>query len=354
MSATRADFPVLERVAYLNAGSVGPLSRGTADVMAEWERAGFTGGRGTQSSFAARLELRERLRAGLADLLGAPSENLALTGSTTDGCHIVLSGLGLRPEDQVVTTDAEHIGLLGTLGSCGASSIKVAPVLGCSAAEALRAVVDAVTPRTRLIALSHVLWLNGQVLPVADIKRETGLPVLVDGAQSVGAIPVRVTDVDYYTVSGQKWLCGPELTGALYVADPQALRPRLQIDPASSGIPERSGAARLEMLFHPGALSAGLLQAIEELPPDAFERGAELTRHCRQVLLEAGVNVLTEPDQGTLVSFTTALAPEQAVSRCEEHGVVIRSLPNGWLRASCGWWNSVEGVDRLVASLTGG
>jgi L-cysteine/cystine lyase len=351
MSATRADFPVLERVAYLNAGSVGPLSRGTADAMAEWERAGLTAGRGAHSSFPARLELRERLRARLADLLGAPQENLALTGSTTEGCHIVLAGLGLRPEDEVVTTDAEHFGLVGTLGSCGAST-KIAPVLGCSAAEALRAVVEAVTPRTRLIALSHVLWLNGQVLPIADIKRETGLPVLVDGAQSVAAIPVRVSDVDYYTVSGQKWLCGPELTGALYVADPEGLRPRLQIDPAASGMAERSAASRLEMLFHPGALSAGLLHAIEELPPDAFERAAELTRHCRQALLEVGIDVLTEPDQGTLVSFTTALAPEQAVSRCEEHGVVIRALPNGWLRASCGWWNSEEDVDRLVASLT--
>ncbi|MBJ7597857.1 MAG: aminotransferase V [Candidatus Nephthysia bennettiae] len=350
MSAMRADFPVLERLAYLNAGSVGPLSRGTADVMAEWERAGLTGGRGAHSSFAARLELRERLRTALADMLGVPPENLALTGSTTDGCHIVLAGLGLRPEDEVVTTDAEHIGLLGTLGSTGAA-IRVAPVLGRSAPEALRAVVDAVTPRTRLIALSHVLWLNGQVLPVADIKRETGLPVLVDGAQSVGAIPVRVTDVDYYTVSGQKWLCGPELTGALYVVDPEALRPRMHVDPATTGLPERTGASRLEMLLHPGALSAGLLHAIEELPPDAFERAAELTRHCRQALLTSGLNVLTEADQGTLVSFTTALTPEDAVSSCEEHGVVIRALPNGWLRASCGWWNSVEDVDRLVASL---
>jgi L-cysteine/cystine lyase len=352
MTATRADFPVLERVAYLNAGSVGPLSRQTAAAMAEQEQLGLTSGRGAHSSFAARIELRERLREVLAGLVGAPAENLALTGSTTEGCHIVLTGLGLRPEDEVVTTDAEHFGLLGTLGSSGAV-MRVAPVLGRSAAEAVQAVVDAVTPRTRLIALSHVLWLNGQVLPIAEIKRETGLPVLVDGAQSVGAIPVQATAVDYYTVSGQKWLCGPELTGGLYVADPEMLRPRMQIDAAAAGIPERTGAARLEMLFHPGALSAGLLSAIEQLPPDAFERGAEITRHCRSALLEARIQVLTEPDQGTLVSFTTALPPDQAVSACEEHQVVIRRLPNGWLRASCGWWNSADDVERLVASLTG-
>ncbi|MDQ6742296.1 MAG: aminotransferase class V-fold PLP-dependent enzyme, partial [Candidatus Dormibacteraeota bacterium] len=151
MTATRADFPVLQRVAYLNAGSVGPLSRHTAEAMAEQERLGLTSGRGAHSSFEARLELRERLRERLAGLVGSPAENLALTGSTTEGCHVVLTGLGLRPEDEVVTTDAEHFGLLGTLGSSGAA-IRLAPVLGRSAGEVLQAVVDAVTPRTRLIA----------------------------------------------------------------------------------------------------------------------------------------------------------------------------------------------------------
>jgi L-cysteine/cystine lyase len=353
MTATRADFPVLQRVAYLNAGSVGPLSRHTAEAMAEQENLGLTRGRGAHSSFEARLELRERLRERLAGLVGSPAENLALTGSTTEGCHVVLAGLGLRPEDEVVTTDAEHFGLLGTLGSSGAA-IRFAPVLGRGTGEVLQAVVDAVTPRTRLIALSHVLWLNGQVLPIAEIKRETGLPVLVDGAQSVGAIPVDATAVDYYTVSGQKWLCGPELTGGLYVADPELLRPRMQIDAAAAGIPERTGAARLEMIFHPGALTAGLLSAVEQLPPDAYERAAEVTRRCRGALLEAGVEVLTEPDQGTLVSFRTAVTPDEAVSSCEENDVVIRRLPNGWLRASCGWWNSAEDVDRMVASVAAG
>jgi L-cysteine/cystine lyase len=170
----------------------------------------------------------------------------------------------------------------------------------------------------------------------------------------VGAIPVDATAADYYTVSGQKWLCGPELTGALYVADPQSLRPRLLPDPATPEIPERRGAARLEMLFHPGALSAGFLTAIEEMPEDAFERAAEITRGCREALLDAGVQVLTEPEQGTLVSFTTPVPPDQAVSACEEAGVVIRHLPNGWLRASCGWWNSLDDVRRLVASLPRG
>jgi L-cysteine/cystine lyase len=350
VTATRADFPVLERVAYLNAGSVGPLSRRTAEAMSEWEEKALREGRGAHSSFELRMELRSRLRTALAGLVGAAPENLALTASTTEGCHLVLSGLQLKPEDEVITTDAEHFGLLGTLRSSGAS-IKVAPVLGRSPEEAVQALREAVTPQTRLIALSHVLWLNGQVLPIDEIKRATWLPLLVDGAQSVGAIPVDATVADYYTVSGQKWLCGPEATGALYVADPERLRPRLMIDPASSGIPVWTGASRLEMMFHPASLSAGLLAAVEELPPDGFQRGAELARRCREALVEAGFSVMSAPGQGTLVSFTASLPPPEVVAACMEQDVVIRWLPNGWLRASCGWWNSPEDVDRLVESL---
>src|SRR5581483_927232 len=67
-------------------------------------------------------------------------------------------------------------------------------------------------------------WLTGNLLPVAELKEATGLPLLVDGAQSAGAIPVDAAAIDYYTVSAQKWLCGPDATGALAVAAPEALR----------------------------------------------------------------------------------------------------------------------------------
>ena len=141
---------------------------------------------------------------------------MTLTTSTTEGCNIVLGGLGLGPDDEIVTTTDEHFGLLGALATSGARIVVVAPD-----ADAIRA---AVTPRTRLLALSQVIWTTGRILPVLDLRAETGIPVLVDGAQSVGAIPVSAAGLDYLTVSGQKWLCGPDATGALVVADPEAAR----------------------------------------------------------------------------------------------------------------------------------
>ena len=80
------------------------------------------------------------------------------------------------------------------------------------------------TPRTKLLALSQVLWTTGRVLPVRELRETTGIPVLVDGAQSVGAIPVSAGGIDFLTISGQKWLCGPDSTGGLVVADPERLR----------------------------------------------------------------------------------------------------------------------------------
>src|SRR5215208_3932712 len=142
----RASFPALERVAYLNAGSMGPLAIPTAETMRNELQRQLEEGRGGLPFFERMVDLRAQVREQLAALLGVGSENLALTTSTTESCNIVLSGLDLGPEDEIVTSDSEHFGLLGALHASGAS-IRVAPAGG---------IVDAVTDRTRLVAISHV------------------------------------------------------------------------------------------------------------------------------------------------------------------------------------------------------
>lgn len=342
----RARFPVLERLAYLNAGTTGPLSRATRLAMAEWEDRAVREGRSGAQYFEAGAELRRRVRGLLGELLAVPADRLLLTTSTTEGCNVVVTGLRLGPQDEVVITDGEHPGLEAPVRA-SAAVVRVAEVVGRTPAEALEAVVAAVGPRTRLVGLSHVLWLNGQVLPVAEIRRATGVPLLVDGAQSVGAIPVDASAADYYTVSGQKWLCGPELTGALYVADPDSLRPQM----ASYGAIHGEGVDRLAVSHHAVSAVAGLLAAVEERPEWAYARGAEMAERCRSALLGAGLEVHTPPGSARLVAVSAPGDPQEIVTRCGERGVVIRALPNGWLRASCGWWTSDEDVARLVAAL---
>jgi L-cysteine/cystine lyase len=212
----RRQFPVLDRFAYLNAGTNGPLARATIEAMEEQIEHDLVGGRSGKKWVDAVLELREGVRAGVAAVIGVEPASLALTDSTTRACAVVLLGLGLTGEDEVITTDQEHFGLTGPLFATGARVVIV------DADE--EAIVSAVTPRTRLIATSHVLWTTGRKLDLHRVREETGLPVLVDGAQSSGALPPDVGELDFYTVSAQKWLCGPESTGALYVGDPERVR----------------------------------------------------------------------------------------------------------------------------------
>ena len=93
----REAYPVLERYAYLNAGSTGPLARATVEAIEHGRRRDLTEGRGGLRYFEEMLSARERVRAALAAEIGVPAANVALTSSTTAGCNIVLAGLGLGP-----------------------------------------------------------------------------------------------------------------------------------------------------------------------------------------------------------------------------------------------------------------
>ena len=123
----RAQFPVLERLAYLNAGTNGPLARATIDALVEQARARSrrTGGAASSTS-SAMLELREAARQRLRGAARtSTSERIALVESTTRGCATVLAGLGLTGEDEVITTDQEHFGLTGPLYATGARVVIV-------------------------------------------------------------------------------------------------------------------------------------------------------------------------------------------------------------------------------------
>jgi L-cysteine/cystine lyase len=349
-------FPVLERFAYLNAGTLGPLSRPTLAAMEERLRFDQEHGRGGRGWFMSVVELRARVREQIAALVGASAGQVALTSSTTDGCNIVLSGLELGPDDEVVTTDSEHPGLLLPLHVSGAR-VRVAEVAARPTADALPAILSCITPRTRLLALSHVLWTTGQVMPVHELKRESGLPVLVDGAQSVGAIPVDVGALDYYTVSCQKWLCGPEPLGALYVRDPDRLGigipsyfAQKSLEPDGTFVPA-DGAARFDSGWLATPSLAGLEAALADAPEWRFDRALEMAEVCRGALRER-FELVADGGETTLVSFVPAGDAAEEAARLYDVGVIVRDLPRtGWLRASCGWWTSGEDIDRLMTGL---
>ena len=348
----RAQFPVLERYAYLNAGTSGPFALATVAALVEQAGRDLEEGRSGTGWIERVLALRDEVRSGLAAVIEVDPALVALTDSTSLGCATVLAGLELAPEDEVVITDQEHFGLMGPVHASGARVVV--------AAADEDEILAAVTPRTRLIAVSHVLWTTGRRLDLRRLREESGVPLLVDGAQSAGAIPVDAGESDFYTVSAQKWLCAPEPTGALYVRDPERLRvaspgylAQSSYEPTGAFTP-KEGAARFDSGWIGGPTLAGLAAALACHPEWRYEAAAAVAARCRE-LLEPLAEVVTPPGHSTLVSFRPSGDPTKLVAALAGRDVVVRELPGrNLVRASCGWWTSEADLRRLADGLSGG
>jgi L-cysteine/cystine lyase len=356
----RAEFPVLDRLAYLNAGTTGPAPQRALDAVRERLELEGREGRSGQAYFSSTIGLANSVRAGYAAVLGCDPEQVAVTGSTTDGVNTVLSGLDLRPGEEILTSDEEHPGLLAPLARARRNR-------GVHLREVPFAeLANEVGSSTRLVACSHVSWVSGQIADVAALTG-TGVPLLLDAAQALGAIPVDVGELgcDYYACSGQKWLCGPEGSGCLFVrrdrleqleipwpsfaslADPG--RP-LDFEPAE-------GAARLDHGFPAGVRNAWALAALEVLSAAGWEwvheQAATLAARLAEMLAERGLEVLPR-GRSTLVSVLPHHRdPAEEVGRLAERGILVRHIPGrDLIRVSVGAWNSEGELERLVELLT--
>ncbi len=353
----RQEFPVLDGRAYLNTGTNGPVAARCAAAATEQLSRELNGGRSGPEYRARLTELETDLRNRLAALLGASPGEIALTRSTTDGVETVLRGFRFERGDEILTSDQEHAGLLGPLAGARVRH----------GVEIVRApfehIAEHVGPRTRLIAVSHVSWVTGKVAAVEKLAA-TDPPLLLDGAQGLGAIPVDVRGLgcDFYAGSGQKWLCGPSASGVLYVEQPWVERlgvpgPRYatldeRADPLN--IVARPAAARFDAGEMPGPTLAWLNTSLDLLARTGWERIHERAVAGTAALRERlAAKVETVPGgPTTLVSFAVAGDPSLHARRLDEAGVVVRSVPGRpWLRASFGAWNHDADVERLVGAL---
>jgi L-cysteine/cystine lyase len=358
MHDLRSQFPVLERLAYLNAGTNGPVPRRAIEAAERSLRRQLEAGRSAMDFFEEMSGRGDELRARAAALLGAQQAEVALTGSTTDGVNAALNALDLEPGDELLTSDEEHPGVLAPLAAARARGMRVrlAPF-----AE----LADAVGPGTRVVVCSHVSWITGKVVDAAALAA-SGALVLLDGAQGLGAVPVDVKALgcDFYAASGQKWLCGPNGIGYLYaradrVEGLRAPWPGWQVledphDPLDS--PLHPDARRLGTSFpahHQVEWAHAALDVLEEPGIERVQmRAVELAGGLVERLTERGVEVAPR-GSSTLVSFAVEDPPE-VLERVLAARFVLRDLPGTrYLRASVGGWTTDEELDRLTGVVAG-
>jgi selenocysteine lyase/cysteine desulfurase len=355
----RSEFPVLASRAYLNAGTQGPLPRRAAEAATRELETELRDGRGTAAHFEAIFELVERLRGTVAGLLGCGAGEVALTRSTTDGINVVVGALVLGPGQEVLTSDEEHPGLLAPLAAARArGGFEVREVPFARIAEEVR-------ESTALVSCSHVSWVSGRVVEAAALAaaaRAVGAPVLLDGAQGLGAVPIDVGELgcDFYAAAGQKWLCGPDGSGYLYVRAERTdeLAPTWPsfvslADPGRAReLAYKAGAARFDLGVVARAQAAASLAALDTLAeagwPAVLERGPALAAELAELLAVRGVRVVAR-GSSTLVSWEPARDAATEVERLAAAGFVVRDLPGlGLVRASVGAWSSEAELERLA------
>jgi L-cysteine/cystine lyase len=321
--------------------------------------------------YSRQAEVAARAREAVARLIGVAPEDVALTQNTTHGMNLGVASIGWQEGDEVVSTATEHPGCLAPLHNLarrfGVRVNRIPPPVTTQKVEA------AMGPKTRLVSLSHVDWTSGEVLPLQEIcaiARERGVLTLIDGAQSVGDIPVNVTSsgADMYAFTGHKWVLGPEGMGAFYVS-PGCDVPSTNVgflslpDPSvfnPSGHYElRTDARRFEASTMSPVLAAGFAAAAEAVH-ERGERGFAGIRQRADLLM----SLLSElprvtlrsprPARCGLVSFEVeGLAAKEVSERLLQKRFVLRYIPgsSSYVRASTHLFNTEEEIEDLAKAI---
>ena len=218
-------FTVNRAIINLNNAGVSPSPALVQDAMKR--HLDFSNEAPVHTMWRVLEPLRETVRVGLARMFGCDAEEVAITRNATEGLQICQMGFDLRPGDEVVTSTHDYPHTISTWrqrerrDGIVLKQVEL-PVPAEDGAEVVRIFERAVTPRTRLMLVSHVSWVTGQVLPVREVvrmARARGIPVIVDGAHGFAHFPFTRRDLecDYYAASLHKWLFAPHGTGMLYV-----------------------------------------------------------------------------------------------------------------------------------------
>jgi isopenicillin-N epimerase len=370
----KRQFPLEEGLVYLNAANVCPASRLVMD-----RQLGLWRDFHSNPSFQNRdkyVALRESVRTKVAKLLGVSADEIAITRNTSEASNLVVKGIDLKPGDEIVITDHNHPSnndawkVRARRDGLVVKSVPVA-VPARSVDDLVSGIANALTARTKVIAITHVTSTTGiqyPVKPIAALARERGIFLHLDGAQSFGALEVNLRDLgcDSYTASAHKWPMGPLEAGILYVRAERIA----QIWPSivSAGWSDSlKGARKFEALGQQ-----------DDPRIAAFEPAIDFLNLIGMRQVEARIRALVDRAKGALatlqnVELKTNLEPElsggvvkfrlknvptkQAYDALwKKHRLAIAMTAAGdseGLRFSPHIYNSFDEIDRAVAAVRG-
>ncbi|MEB8389348.1 cysteine desulfurase [Rhodobacteraceae bacterium KMM 6894] len=395
IKAVRADFPILSRqvndrpLVYLDNGASAQKPQVVIDAITtaySHEYANVHRGLHTLSNLAT--EKYEGVRGTIARFLGVADENqIVLNSGTTEGINMVAYGWAMprfEAGDEVILSVMEHHANIVPwhfLRERQGAVLKWVDVDSTGALDP-QAVIDAITPRTKLIAItqmSNVLGTKVDVKTICDAARARGVAVLVDGSQAAVHMPVNVDDLgcDFYAITGHK-LYGPTGSGAIFVR-----RERMdEMRPFMGGGDMIREVTRDTVTYNdppmkfeagtPGIVQTiGLGVALEYMMGLGMANIAAHEDHLRDYAAQrlAGLNWLqlqgTTPDKGAIFSFTLDGAghPHDISTILDKKGVAVRAGQhcagplmdhlgvNATCRASFAVYNTTDEVDALIEAL---
>jgi len=384
----RAEIPFLRTgIIYLDNAATTPTPQPVIDAMLEYfNEFSANVGRGVHRSARRATDAFEAAREKIARVIGAKPEEVAYTKNTTEAINIVAHGLEFRRGDKVITTILEHHSNLIPWQRLEEMVGIELELIGASRDCLIdpREVEEAIDERTKLITMHHVSNAIGsiqQVEEVGKIAAEHEVPFLIDGAQSVGHMPVDVKKLrcDFLAAPGHKGLLGPQGTGFLFAREDriEELKPLLVGGGIVESVEEhKSKLVRPPQIFDAGTPNIpgiiGLGRACDYVMEIGIERIAERERKLTELMLKmAGVENVEVygpagvDRRGGVVSFNVkGLNHHELASMLDElAGIAVRSGQHcaqptmrhlgveGTVRASVHYFNLESEIERFVEVL---
>ena len=359
----RKQLLVPENRVYLNTGSLGPCPVHIIDaIQANTRQLEMNPVGENWGPLGNEMEL---VRKKVADFIHADVEEIVLTRNTTEGLNLIAQSLAVNEGDEIITTTMEHgggeVGLDFLVKTRGAVLKKIElPVPGKSVDEIIKAIEKNITPKTKLLMLSHVNTVTGLLMPFAEIAKITqskGIHLVADGAQAPGLIKVDVKalGVDAYAASGHKWLMGPKETGFLYLN--KNFQEKVKPVFTSSGFGAYSASSGTRNV----ATIIGLGLAIDfhnSIGVDKIQqRTLQLRNYCLAELKKLkGLNVIS-PEATSLstgiVSFSLQTVNNADIfKQLDEQEIIVKLLTqHNAIRISCHLFVSKEDIDKFIKAL---